>query len=146
MGPSGSGKTTFLSTLSGRASYGEQLGKIFINEVEESIAKYRGMFGFVPQEDTMIRQLSVEQVLRHSAYTRLPIEVVQQAEKDPSARSVEKIIENTLSLLGLSEIRHSAIGDEEMRGISGGQRKRVNIGIELGTIIAHPSPPDLVHR
>ena len=127
------GKTTFLSTLSGRASYGTQIGKIFMNDAEENIGKYRGMCGFVPQEDTMIRALSVEQVLRHSAYTRLPVDVVEH--DAGSKRSVDAIIEDTIQLLGLSAIRHSAIGDEETRGISGGQRKRVNIGIELGASV-----------
>jgi ABC-type multidrug transport system ATPase subunit len=139
MGPSGSGKTTFLSTLSGRASYGTQIGKIFLNGKEENIGKYRGLTGFVPQEDTMIRSLSVEQVLRHSAYTRLPIDVVEPqnngngngSSHSGSTRNVDAIVEDTLRLLSLTEIRHSAIGDEETRGISGGQRKRVNIGIEL---------------
>ena len=83
----------------------------------------------------MIRALTVEQVLRHSAYTRLPLEVVEQDGGARSTRNVDAIIEDTIALLGLSAIRHSAIGDEETRGISGGQRKRVNIGIELGVYL-----------
>ena len=43
----------------------------------------------------------------------------------------KEFVRATLSILGLEEIRHSRIGDETVRGISGGQRKRVNIGLEL---------------
>ena len=62
------------------------------------------------------------------------IRVEDRSEEKERAWSVAKkkqFVRATLSILGLEEIRHSAIGDESVRGISGGQRKRVNIGLEL---------------
>jgi len=61
MGPSGAGKTTFLTALCGKASYGNLTGEVFINEVPGLLtdAKYKHLVGFVPQEDIMMRDLSV---------------------------------------------------------------------------------------
>ncbi len=63
------------------------------------------------------------QNLSFSALTRLPHSL--------SAAEQREVIGEVMSLLGLDEISTSLIGDEDVRGISGGQRKRVNIGIEL---------------
>ncbi len=123
MGPSGSGKTTFLTTLAGRANYGKTVGTIFLNKRPDSLTNYRKLTGFVPQEDVMLRELTVEQNIRYAALTRLPITMTDAAR--------EKQIEKIIRLLGLGDIRHSIIGDELTRGISGGQRKRVNVALEL---------------
>ena len=71
----------------------------------------------------MIRNLSVEENLRFCAFTRLPAYWTEHKKL--------QLVHETLMLLGLWDIRHSQIGDERVRGISGGQRKRVNIGMEL---------------
>ncbi len=55
-------QTTFLTTLAGRASYGTQEGHIMINGVEDSLLKYPKLVGFVPQEDVMHRDCTVEEV------------------------------------------------------------------------------------
>eukprot|EP01125_Pyxidicula_operculata_P023033 TRINITY_DN976_c1_g4_i2.p1 TRINITY_DN976_c1_g4~~TRINITY_DN976_c1_g4_i2.p1 ORF type:complete len:1077 (+),score=199.65 TRINITY_DN976_c1_g4_i2:108-3338(+) len=123
MGPSGCGKTSLLSTLSGRAKYGVVHGDIFINGAKSKISNFSRVEGFVPQEDIMIRTLTVEEILEFSANTRLP--------SDSSLGENERIVEEVIELLGLERIRHSIIGDEDVRGISGGQRKRVNIAMEL---------------
>ncbi|EDO49953.1 predicted protein, partial [Nematostella vectensis] len=124
MGPSGAGKTTFLNTLSGKAYYGNRGGDIFINGVKESdFDKYRTITGFVPQEDVMHRNLTVKEVLRYQAELRLS----SSTKSSKKHERVQQIIE----LLQLERIQDSQIGDEENRGISGGQRKRVNIGMEL---------------
>ena len=59
MGPSGAGKTTFMNALSGRANYGRVTGKILINGVANSVSNLSNLVGFVPQEDTMHRELTV---------------------------------------------------------------------------------------
>ena len=123
MGPSGAGKTTFLSTLSGKAYYGTTTGSIFINGEERDVTGFKKLMGFVPQDDIMLREMTVKEILRFSAATRLPAST-SRAER-------HAIVDRVLDILGLREIRHSVIGDEEKRGISGGQRKRVNIGMEL---------------
>lgn len=60
MGPSGAGKTTFLTTLAGKAYYGSQTGKILINGQEGKIQNFRRLLGYVPQEDIMLRTLTVK--------------------------------------------------------------------------------------
>eukprot|EP01119_Soliformovum_irregulare_P018968 TRINITY_DN5922_c0_g1_i1.p1 TRINITY_DN5922_c0_g1~~TRINITY_DN5922_c0_g1_i1.p1 ORF type:complete len:966 (-),score=184.84 TRINITY_DN5922_c0_g1_i1:909-3488(-) len=121
MGPSGCGKSTFIHTLAGRAPYGKTTGHVYINGRLENIMSYSEVIGFVPQEDVMIRSLKVKEILEHAAEVRLRL----------SSDERQAFIENILDMLGLSHIRYSIIGDEDVRGISGGQRKRVNVGIEL---------------
>ncbi|RGB39200.1 hypothetical protein C1646_690392 [Rhizophagus diaphanus] len=126
MGPSGAGKTTFVSLLTGKAK--KTSGIIKVNGVEENLSTYRKLIGFVPQEDVMLRELTVREILVHSAMMRLPTEMNRATKK-------QRVLE-TIQFLELSHVMDSIIGDEEQRGISGGQRKRVNIGMEL---VAEPS-------
>lgn len=87
------------------------------------MTNYKNLVGFVPQEDIMLRTMTVEDILFFSAYSRLDW-------RTPRAL-VTRIVDKVIKVLGLSEIRYQVIGDEITRGISGGQRKRVNIGMEL---------------
>lgn len=72
MGPSGAGKTTLMNTLSNKAHYGDRTGVIRINGVERPLSDFKDMMGFVPQDDVMHRDLTVEENLWHSAGFRLP--------------------------------------------------------------------------
>ncbi|XP_065072396.1 uncharacterized protein LOC135696807 [Rhopilema esculentum] len=129
MGPSGAGKTTFLNALSGKAYYGIRGGDILVNgKAVDSITKYRRVTGFVPQEDTMHRKLTVREVLLFQGRLRLPGNTDYEVIKDR--------VEHIMELLEIAHVANVPIGDEETRGISGGQRKRVNIGMEL---IADPT-------
>eukprot|EP00026_Physarum_polycephalum_P000451 Phypoly_transcript_00452.p1 GENE.Phypoly_transcript_00452~~Phypoly_transcript_00452.p1 ORF type:complete len:1573 (+),score=187.05 Phypoly_transcript_00452:292-4719(+) len=123
MGPSGAGKTTFLTTLAGKASYGDRTGTVFINNEPADIQQYKKVLGFVPQEDVMHRELTVKEIIRFNAEVRLPSKF--------STTKKAEMTNEVISVLGLWDIRHQVIGDETTRGISGGQRKRVNIGMEL---------------
>ena len=76
----------------------------------------------------MHRELSVRDNLSFSANMRLPASL--------SSEEREKIVFWAIDSLELGHVQHSIIGDEEERGVSGGQRKRVNVGIEL---VADPS-------
>lgn len=101
-------------------------GKVKVNgQEEDGLTKYQKLIGFVPQDDVMIRTLSVRDNISFSAGYRLPA--------DLSEEEVTKRVNETIDVLGISHVQHSIIGDERTRGISGGQRKRVNIGIELVT-------------
>jgi len=75
----------------------------------------------------MMRTLSVKENLMFSARSRLS----RLKAKDGNTKNYVALVEGVIDILGLYNIRHNAIGDENTRGISGGQRKRVNIGIEL---------------
>ncbi|KAF9925214.1 hypothetical protein FBU30_004972 [Linnemannia zychae] len=123
MGPSGSGKTTLISMLTSKIPKDE--GRILINGQEEDLSHYRKLIGFVPQEDIMMRELTVNDILLHSAYMRLPAKLKR-------SQMTEKVLE-IVDFLGLNSVMDSVVGDAEKRGISGGQRKRVNIGMELVT-------------
>ncbi|EFC41188.1 predicted protein [Naegleria gruberi] len=123
MGPSGSGKTTLLSAISGKASYANISGSIRINGEISSMKKFKNICAFVQQEDCMHRELTVEECIYFSARTRLASQVSQ--------KTVESIVNGVIQILDLENVRHSVIGDENKRGISGGQRKRVSIAMEL---------------
>ncbi|KAK6943844.1 ABC transporter family G domain [Dillenia turbinata] len=123
MGPSGAGKTTFLSALAGKISGCTRTGLILINGKNESIHSYKKIIGFVPQDDIVHGNLTVEENLRFSARCRLSAEMP----KPDKVLVVERVIE----CLGLQNVRDSLVGTVEKRGISGGQRKRVNVGLEM---------------
>lgn len=123
MGPSGAGKTTFLSALAGKAIGCRMTGLILINGKNESIHSYKKIIGFVPQDDIVHGNLTVEENLWFSAHCRLSAFMP----KPDKVLIVERVIES----LGLQSVRDSMVGTVEKRGISGGQRKRVNVGLEM---------------
>ncbi|KAK1283542.1 ABC transporter G family member 14 [Acorus calamus] len=120
MGPSGSGKTTLLTALGGRLhglkgdiTYS---GSRFCNSVKRNM-------GFVTQDDILYPHLTVHETLLYTALLRLPNTLTRQ-EKAAQADSV-------LAQLGLSACRNSIVGGPMVRGVSGGERKRVSIGQEM---------------
>ncbi|XP_065870875.1 ABC transporter G family member 24-like [Euphorbia lathyris] len=123
MGPSGAGKTTFLSALAGKAIGCRMSGLILINGKDESIHSYKKIVGFVPQDDIVHGNLTVEENLWFSANCRLSASL-------PKPEKV-LIVERVIGSLGLQTVRDSLVGTVEKRGISGGQRKRVNVGLEM---------------
>ncbi|XP_074286785.1 ABC transporter G family member 24-like isoform X2 [Silene latifolia] len=123
MGPSGAGKTTFLTALAGKATGCTKSGLVLLNGRPESIHSYKKVVGFVPQDDIVHGNLTVEENLWFSARCRLSTHL-------PRADKV-LIVERVILNLGLQEVRDSLVGTVEKRGISGGQRKRVNVGLEM---------------
>ncbi|KAJ8751449.1 hypothetical protein K2173_016659 [Erythroxylum novogranatense] len=123
MGPSGAGKTTFLSALTGKAGGCTVTGMVLVNGKMDPIQSYKKIIGFVPQDDIVHGNLTVEENLWFSARCRLSADLP----KPEKILVVERVIES----LGLQAIRYSLVGTVEKRGISGGQRKRVNVGLEM---------------
>jgi len=123
MGPSGSGKTSLLNVLCGKATYGTTTGKVRINGSEASMSSIISHVGFVPQEDVVHSELTVQENLFYSARIRL--------DKSKTVESVAIIVDSILELLQITDIRDIIVGSATTRGISGGQRKRVSIGLEL---------------
>src|SRR3989338_8635674 len=104
MGVSGAGKSTFISTLAGRAYYGTTVGKIFVNgKAVHSLNRFKNRIGFVPQDDIMIRECTVEETLYFSARTRL--------DKSKTLQEINDIVDNVIHVLQLEHVRHSIIGD-----------------------------------
>ena len=116
------------SALTGKVASGKVSGVVAVNGTKATLMDYRSILGFVPQDDVMHCSLTVQENIMFSARTRL--------DRNTSEAWLLAHVEQVLRQLDLYEIRHQVIGDTENRGISGGQRKRVNIGIELA---ANPS-------
>ena len=87
--------------------------------------RFCGHLGYVPQNDIMHGDLTVEQALYYTARLRLP--------SDYSSADIRARVKDVLAQLGLEAAEHVLIGSAEKKGISGGQRKRVNLAMELLT-------------
>ncbi|CAN6928134.1 unnamed protein product [Brassica oleracea] len=123
MGPSGAGKTSLLSALAGKAVGCNLSGLLLINGKQLSIHSFKKIIGFVPQDDIVHGNLTVEENIWFHARCRLPAGQ-SKAEK-------VLVVERVIDSLGLQGVRSSLVGTVEKRGISGGQRKRVNVGLEM---------------
>lgn len=121
IGPSGAGKSSLLRVISGMGAPSQ--GAVLVDG-EDIYSEQRVLsFGFVPQEDIVHPELTVAQALQFSARLRLP--------KDTPRLELQKLIIQTMEQLGLRE--HSG---KPITNLSGGQRKRVSVGVEL---LAKPS-------
>ena len=125
MGPSGAGKTTLLMTLNGYQA--PTSGQVRINgeDLYEIYDLLRGSIGYVPQDDIVHPELTVWEAVRYSAKFRLP--------PDMSEEEIDQRVDQTLRDLGLEAVMNLQIGKPEKKVLSGGQRKRVNIALELVT-------------
>ncbi|CAN6271010.1 unnamed protein product [Urochloa humidicola] len=123
MGPSGAGKTTFLNAVTGKVNGYKMTGSVLVNGKNVNIRSYKKIIGFVPQDDIVHGNLTVEENLWFSAKCRLSARMKH--------RDKVLIVERVIDSLDLQGIRNSLVGTVEKRGISGGQRKRVNVGIEM---------------
>ncbi len=120
MGGSGTGKSTLLSILNG--SLIPQKGRITINGHDISEPKAKDLIGFVPQDDLLIEELTVYQNLYYTA--RLCFASLSNEE-------IERRVLKTLKDLGLDAAKDLKVGSPINKFISGGQRKRLNIALEL---------------
>lgn len=127
MGPSGSGKTTLLNLLGGRINQPNIGGLITYND--RPYSKFlKSRIGFVTQDDVLFPHLTVKETLTYAALLRLPKTLTKQQKEK---RAMDVIYE-----LGLERCQDTMIGGSFVRGVSGGERKRVCIGNE---IIINPS-------
>ncbi|OIP28991.1 MAG: hypothetical protein AUK47_28605 [Deltaproteobacteria bacterium CG2_30_63_29] len=125
MGPSGAGKTTLMMALNGYLP--PSGGSSLINNLDiyRHYDQFRDNIGYVPQDDIIHRELTVFESLYYTAKLRLP--------PDTSSAEIERLIDRILESLGILETKHVRIGSPIQKGISGGQRKRVNLAQELIT-------------
>ncbi len=122
MGASGSGKSTLLNVLNGNLKPGE--GSVEINgiSIHQDAKKIEGLIGYVAQDDLLIDELTVFQNLYYNAKLCFG----QKADGE-----IQSLVSELLSILGLSESSNLKVGNPLDKTISGGQRKRLNIALEL---------------
>uniref|UniRef100_A0A8C5UE88 ATP binding cassette subfamily G member 2 (Junior blood group) n=1 Tax=Malurus cyaneus samueli TaxID=2593467 RepID=A0A8C5UE88_9PASS len=124
LGPTGSGKSSLLDILAARKDPHGLSGDILINGAPQP-ANFKCTTGYVVQDDVVMGTLTVRENLKFSAALRLPKSVKEQEKNE----RVNQIIKE----LGLSKVADSKVGTQFTRGVSGGERKRTNIGMELIT-------------
>jgi len=132
MGPSGAGKTTLLNILAGRIVGGSRgrvvKGELLVNGERIRPTVFRKAVAYVTQEDALFPTATAREALEFSAHLRLSSAV--------SAADRALLVNDMLESLGLMRVQHTMVGSELIRGLSGGEKKRVAIGVEL---ISSPS-------
>ena len=121
MGASGAGKSTFVNVLMGKHSHTGGVTKI--NGCAGVSFKYKKVIGYVPQDDVVLPELTVRENILHSARIRLP--------SNWSDKDIQRHVELVLRCLQLSHVQNSRVGSTAAPIVSGGERKRVSIGMEL---------------
>eukprot|EP01012_Entosiphon_sulcatum_P063485 TRINITY_DN90_c0_g1_i1.p1 TRINITY_DN90_c0_g1~~TRINITY_DN90_c0_g1_i1.p1 ORF type:complete len:634 (-),score=168.02 TRINITY_DN90_c0_g1_i1:856-2757(-) len=125
MGPSGSGKTTLLNVLARRDNTMRTEGDATLNGNPYSSAELKKLSGYVMQDDLLNVHLSVEETLVYTAHLRLPPSVSKEAK-------IERV-NTVMRQVGIEHCRNTKIGDAMHKGISGGERKRLCVAMELLT-------------
>lgn len=126
MGASGAGKTTLLSVLAGNVEGGEISGEIQVNGEDFSeVGKMQKISGFVFQDDVLLPTMKVKEAIQMSAVLRLP--------QDLSDEERAKRVEDIIKILHLKRAAKTKVGDPMSKGISGGERKRTSIAMEIIT-------------
>ena len=131
MGPSGSGKTSLLTSMANRlqndfVSRWRIGGKLLLNEAEPRKDVLQSIVSYVTQhDDALLAKLTVRETLRFAAGLRLPKHMTK---KEKIARA-----EHVLQQMGLKDCADSIVGSETVKGISGGERRRCTIAIQLLT-------------
>jgi ABC-type multidrug transport system ATPase subunit len=122
MGASGSGKSTLLNVLSGIES--PYSGSVTLNglDIHKSTDEVKSMIGFIAQDDFLMEDLTVFENLFYNS---------KLCFKNLSNEEIKELVDKTLINLGLYDIRNIRVGTPLNKKISGGQRKRLNIALEL---------------
>ncbi|POM59683.1 ABC transporter-like protein [Phytophthora palmivora] len=128
MGPSGSGKTTLVDLLADRISSGEVTGDIELNGETRVTKTFRAVTSYVAQEDSLLGSFTVLETMRMAAKLSLPNTV--------SSKQIETRVDDVVEAMGLGTCRHTLVGDIFRKGLSGGQKRRLSIAIEL---LSNPS-------
>ncbi|XP_076099071.1 ATP-binding cassette sub-family G member 8-like [Mytilus galloprovincialis] len=123
MGSSGSGKTSLLDVLAGRITVGEILGDVYLNGVQQNNSMIRSFSAYVKQDDRLLPHLTIKETLMFVAELKLPTTF--------TSKKIEDRVDSVIAELGLRHVSNSKVGNAESRGVSGGERRRVSIGIQL---------------
>uniref|UniRef100_A0A8C3TL69 ATP binding cassette subfamily G member 5 n=1 Tax=Catharus ustulatus TaxID=91951 RepID=A0A8C3TL69_CATUS len=123
LGNSGSGKTTLLDAISGRLGHKDNFfGEVYLNGRRLKREQFRDCFSYVPQNDTLLSFLTIQESLTYTALLTL---------KNCSNSSIKKKVDAVMAELSLSHIADKIIGSRNVAGISGGERRRVSVAAQL---------------
>ena len=133
MGASGAGKTSLLNILAGRAQSGGRIkieGDVRLNNysVDPTSIKVRKSIAFVAQDDSLQSTATPREAIRFSAKLRLP--------RSTTDSQLDMLATRMLDELGLSACADTIVGGPLIKGISGGERKRASVGVELVVVSA----------
>jgi ABC-type multidrug transport system ATPase subunit len=120
-GPSGAGKSTLLEILAGVIPPSRVSGEVLVNGQPINARCFRRLSGYVAQDEALFPLLTVKETLMYSARLRLP----------GSFHTAAAIVQELLKQLGLEHVANVRIGSESNRGISGGEKRRVSVGVDL---------------
>ncbi|HEX4631007.1 MAG TPA: ATP-binding cassette domain-containing protein [Chthoniobacterales bacterium] len=122
MGASGSGKSTLMKVLGGQLQASQ--GQVLLNDrpLYENLDQLKGYISYIPQEDAFDEHLTIGENLEFAAAIRAP---------HLSGRDLSRRLEGKLIELGLNERRDSIVGSPVKKTLSGGERKRLNIGLDM---------------
>ncbi|KAL3732148.1 hypothetical protein ACJRO7_028910 [Eucalyptus globulus] len=123
LGASGSGKSTLVDALANRIAKGSLKGSVTLNGEPLESRLLKVISAYVMQDDLLFPMLTVEETLMFAAEFRLP----RTLSKSKKRMRVQALIDQ----LGLRNAAKTVIGDEGHRGVSGGERRRVSIGIDI---------------
>ncbi|PVU94544.1 hypothetical protein BB561_002487 [Smittium simulii] len=126
IGSSGAGKTTLLNTLAGRIKDGKLSGEISFNGKKRVRSSFKKDAAYVEQDDLLFPDLTVRETLENAAAFRL-------SSKEFSSSDKKARVDELLKSLRLIKSENTFIGNQNIKGISGGERKRVSIAVELIT-------------
>uniref|UniRef100_A0ACD5UDL3 Uncharacterized protein n=2 Tax=Avena sativa TaxID=4498 RepID=A0ACD5UDL3_AVESA len=122
MGPSGSGKSTLLDSLAGRLATNAFLsGSVLLNGRKAKLSF--GAAAYVTQDDNLIGTLTVRETIGYSALLRLPDKMPREDKR--------ALVEGTIVEMGLQDCADTVVGNWHLRGVSGGEKRRVSIALEL---------------
>lgn len=121
-GPSGAGKTTLLEVLAGMVPLSRTSGHVLVNSQPMNAEYFRRVSGYVTQDEALFPLLTVQETLLYSARLR-----IQGGDLQMAKNRVELLLKH----LGLDHVAHVRVGGESSRGISGGEKRRVSIGVDL---------------
>ncbi len=121
MGASASGKSVLMQVLAGRLPKLHVTGEVTLDGIEVDINDPNNSIDYVPQDDFLMGELTPRETLRNNA----------RMKKNSNASMIDKDVDNLLRKFGLDHVADNAIGTVFVRGLSGGQRKRVEVCSEL---------------
>ncbi|RDX61020.1 ABC transporter G family member 1, partial [Mucuna pruriens] len=131
MGPSGAGKSTLLDGLAGRIASGSLKGRVSLDGATMSASLIKRNSAYIMQDDRIFPMLTVYETLMFAADFRLgPLSLADKIQR------VDKLIDQLglttyIIVVAVQSSRNTYIGDEGTRGVSGGERRRVSIGVDI---------------